>query len=99
MVAKATVEYSVASQSDLLRLSLFLFDKDPEVALEVFEIIKSAINMLADHPLAGRLVESALRELVISHGRTGYVASYHYDRFEHKVLILAIKHQRENDYH
>jgi len=99
MVAKATLEYSLESQSDLLRLSLFLFEKDPEAALDVFEIIKSAITILADHPLAGRLVGPALRELVISHGRTGYVASYHYDRLEHKVLVLAIKHQRENDYH
>ena len=99
MVAKATIEYSLEAQNDLLRLSLFLMEKDPLAALEIFEIIKSAIEMLANHPLAGRLTGLATRELVISHGKTGYIANYYFDRLAHKVLILAIKHQRENDYH
>ncbi len=99
MVTQATIEYSLEAQTDILRLSFFLLDQYPSAAVEVFEIIKSAIELLASHPLAGRLIGLSARELVISHGKTGYIASYYYDRLDNKVIILAIKHQRENDYH
>ena len=37
-----------------------------------------------------------LRELVISKGRTGYVALYRYLPEQDRVDILAIRHQRES---
>jgi plasmid stabilization system protein ParE len=39
-----------------------------------------------------------LRELVISRGRTGYVALYSFEEDRDAVLILAIRHQREAGY-
>jgi mRNA-degrading endonuclease RelE of RelBE toxin-antitoxin system len=39
------------------------------------------------------------RELVISRGRTGYIAIYELDKLTDIVVILAIKHQRENAFH
>lgn len=51
--------------------------------------------MLGRHPLLGRIVESGLRELVISRGRTGYVALYRYDAIRDEVFVLALRHQRE----
>jgi plasmid stabilization system protein ParE len=53
---------------------------------------------LGQHPLIGRAVESGCRELVISRGRSGYVALYRYDEARDDVLILAIRHQREAGY-
>jgi plasmid stabilization system protein ParE len=47
------------------------------------------------HPLLGRPTEHGLRELLISRGRTGYVALYQYDAAADKVLVLAVRHQRE----
>jgi plasmid stabilization system protein ParE len=38
------------------------------------------------------------RELVISFGRTGYVALYRFVLSENRVRVLAIRHQRELDY-
>ena len=58
----------------------------------------SAIEALADHPLLGRPVELGYRELVISRGRSGYLALYRYDEALDEVLILAIRHQREAGY-
>ena len=54
--------------------------------------------MLTNHPLVGRVAEKGLRELVISRGRSGYVALYSYERLEETVLILALRHQREVGY-
>ena len=44
------------------------------------------------------MVRQELRELVISHGRTGYLAPYRYRPLKRRVEVLAIKHQRELDY-
>jgi plasmid stabilization system protein ParE len=47
------------------------------------------------HPLIGRPVADDIRELIISRGKTGYVAQYGFDDAYDTVLILAIRHQRE----
>jgi plasmid stabilization system protein ParE len=49
-------------------------------------------------PLIGRIVERGLRELVISFGRSGYLALYRFVPARREVRILAIRHQRELDY-
>jgi plasmid stabilization system protein ParE len=54
--------------------------------------------VLKRHPLIGRPVEYGYRELIISRGRTGYVALYTYEEASDIVLILAIRHQRESGY-
>ena len=42
--------------------------------------------------------EAELRELVISYGRTGYVALYRFVVSRDEVRILALRHQRELGY-
>ncbi len=49
--------------------------------------------MLENHPFIGRPVRGELRELVISHGRSGYAALYRV-RVD-TAVVLAIRHQRE----
>jgi plasmid stabilization system protein ParE len=39
-----------------------------------------------------------MRELVISHGESGYVALYEHAPAEDLVRIVAIRHQREAGY-
>jgi plasmid stabilization system protein ParE len=48
--------------------------------------------------LIGRSVARPLRELVISFGKTGYVALYRFLPARDEVRILGIRHQRELDY-
>ena len=76
----------------------FLTDIDPSAATGALELIGEAVELLSHHPLIGRPVEHALRELVISRGRTGYLALYSFEEDQQAVLILAIRHQREADY-
>lgn len=84
--------------SDLERLRAFLIDSDPEAADQTIELILAGLSIIADHPLMGRPVESNYRELVISRGRSGYLALYRYDETRGRVLILAVRHQREAGY-
>ena len=67
-------------------------------APDVVHLIAEAVDVLANHPLMGRPVEQGLRELVISQGKSGYVALYSYEREADVVLVLAIRHQREAGY-
>lgn len=94
----AAVLYLPGALDDIERLAAFLRGSDPSAAVETKSLIESAIDILASHPLIGRSSEPGLRELVISRGRTGYIALYHYDETEDRVLVLAIRHQREGGY-
>jgi len=94
----AAIRYAPRASSDLLRLVDFLAESDPPVAAETADLIVSAVNALQHHPLLGRTVESDYRELVISRGKSGYLALYRYDEARDRVLVLAIRHQREAGY-
>jgi plasmid stabilization system protein ParE len=80
---------------DLDRLTDFLLEQSPESAAATAPIIISGLQALKLHPLLGRPAEYRLRELLISRGRTGYVALYDYHAATDTVLVLAVRHQRE----
>lgn len=94
----AALIYSRRAVLDLDRLTEFLLDTDPAAAPETAALIVEAVQVLANHPMVGRPAEQELRELVISRGRTGYLALYSYEEIHDTVLILAIRHQREAGY-
>jgi plasmid stabilization system protein ParE len=56
------------------------------------------VGILERHPLIGRPVRGSLRELVISHGRTGHVVLYRVSAAADRVEVLAIRYQREAGY-
>jgi plasmid stabilization system protein ParE len=84
------VKYSPRALANIERLE--------EAAPGVSELIGRAIAVLDEHPLIGRTVELGLRELVISRGKTGYLALYDYDQVHDEVTVLSVRHQREVDY-
>ncbi len=94
----ARLIYSSQALRDLERLSDFLLDGDPRAAGVTLDLIEEAVLVLGRHPLIGRPVESGLHELVISRGRSGYIALYSFEQAHDAVLILAIRHQREAGY-
>lgn len=93
-----SLSYSGRALADLERLTDFLIETDPSAAAETVGLIEEVVELLRRHPLIGRPVEYELRELVISRGRTGYVALYSFEEARDAVLILAIRHQREAGY-
>ena len=90
---------SVDAAQDLEELVDFLHAHDAEYAVDTIDLILNALNILEQHPHIGRLVQNNFRELIISRGKTGYVALYEYDQESDVVLILAIRHQREAGYY
>jgi plasmid stabilization system protein ParE len=94
----ARLVYSHTALLDLEKLTDFLLETDPLAAAETVGLIEEAVTVLKRHPLIGRPVESDLRELVISRGKTGYIALYSFEADQNAVLILAIRHQREAGY-
>lgn len=93
----ATIVYARRALDDLERLFAWLAEHDQDVAGRAAVAIRTAVLMLADHPLIGRPVHGELRELVISFGRTGYVALYRFVPHRSEVRVLALRHQRELD--
>lgn len=92
------IQFLPGALDDLKRLRDFLVDTDVTAAEETVLLILDAVDVLCAHPLLGRASQDKLRELVISRGRTGYVALYKYDERKDRILIAAIRHQREAGY-
>ncbi|HEX4481980.1 MAG TPA: type II toxin-antitoxin system RelE/ParE family toxin [Rudaea sp.] len=93
----AALSYSERAILDLERLAEFAAQAGEDEA-RIIDLIANAIDVLLEHPHIGRNVDDYLSELVISHGRTGYVAMYRFDIDENVARILAIRHQREAGY-
>lgn len=91
----AQVVYSALALEHIERAFEFLRDQSPDAAQDAVTAIQSAVDNLAAHPLIGRRIEGEVRELVISYGRTGYVALYRFVVSQDEVRVLAIRHQRE----
>jgi plasmid stabilization system protein ParE len=85
----AKVGYTAKALADLERLE--------QAASGARTVIASAVTSLVDHPLIGPVVDddTELRKLVISRGKTGYIALYRYDDARDEVVVAAIRHQRE----
>lgn len=89
------VHFTEQALSDLERIFQFLEQEAPGFAITVGEEIVDATSILQRHPLIGRPAPHNLRELVVSKGRSGYVAMYRFLPAKDRIDILAIRHQRE----
>ena len=87
--------FAPAALNDLERLAAFLLDQSERQAAETKPLLIDGLQVLKRHPLIGRPAEHGMRELLISRGRSGYVALYRYLVEADTVLVLAIRHQRE----
>jgi plasmid stabilization system protein ParE len=90
--------YTAQALLDLERLSDFLVATDPQAAQDTAVLIFEALDILVQHPEIGRKVHFGQRELVISRGRTGYLALYRFLPHIDRILGLALRHQRESGY-
>lgn len=91
----ARLKFEPSALADLERLTQFLVGADPQAAVRTAGLIFEAVAILQDHPMIGRLVEKGFRELVISRGRSGYIALYDFDEPKDLVVVHSIRHQRE----
>lgn len=100
------VQLSPAAEADLERLFEFLLDRaETTEDLDRTQAAIDAVRAAAQHGLATTpfsfrkaAQHPAQRELIIPFGGTGYVALYEIVNTS-KVIVLAVRHQREEDYH
>jgi plasmid stabilization system protein ParE len=95
------VRYTKTAREDLKRLYEFLLEQDLHAARRARLAIGKAMEFLCDFPFACRKAtpdNPFMRELLIPFDSGGYVALFEIES-EAVVTILAVRHQREDDYH
>jgi plasmid stabilization system protein ParE len=101
-VSRYRVRLTLEAVEDLKRLQAFLVDKDPTAAARALDAIETAFRLLENSPFSCRKAwpgdRPLLREILIPFGNAGYVALFEIDDSSH-VSVLAVRHQREEDYH
>ena len=102
MSKRYEVRFTEGAREDLLELHDFLAEHSLEAAEAAVATIERALTFLEEFPWACRsstaVPRSRFREMVIQFGRRGYVALFEIEG-EDVVTILAVRHQRESDYH
>ena len=104
---KYSVVFSQAAAEDLAQLFDFALQReldsetgDLDIPDRAVQAIKNGIAFLTSSPFSCRKVGSSsfMRELIIPFGHTGYVALF--EIVDSKTVIIgAVRHQREDDYH
>lgn len=98
------IRFTEEAELDLVRLYQFMLERDgADLALaeRALDAIRKAFISLEFMPFSFRKATSDnpfLREIVIPFGASGDVALYEIENDE-TVTILAVRHQREDDYH
>ncbi len=98
---KFTVRFTTDAKDDLVRLYALLLEKDLKAAEEALDALSKGFGFLREFLFSCRkaLPENPLlRELLVSFGISGYVALFEIED-QATVTILAIRHQREDDYY
>jgi plasmid stabilization system protein ParE len=101
------VTFSEAAAQDLDELFDFVLQRelnsetgDLDLPARALQAIEDGVKLLTTSPFACRKAGSSpfLRELVIPFGHAGYVALFEIVD-AHNVIVGAVRHQREDDYH
>lgn len=94
------VRFTLEAKADIERLYRFLAERDLPTAERALQVIDRAWSFLEEFPFSCRKADeshSLLRELIIPFGGAGYVALFEIE-VDRTVTVLAIRHQREDDY-
>ena len=99
---KYSVRFTRATEENLLRLFDFLLEQDTAAAKHAMNAIAKGLEFLGLFPFSCRKALDVapnpfLREIIIPFGSAGYVALFEIEDAQ-TVTILAVRHQREDDY-
>ena len=97
------VRFTKEAEDDLLRLIDFLVVQDLAAARKAQAAITKAVMFLTIFPFSCRKAEGSagnpfVRELLVPFGNAGYVALFEIEDAK-TVTIIAVRHQREDDYY
>ena len=94
------IRYTRDARDDLRRLYAFLLEQDLSAAERAMDVIDKGLELLRTFPFSCRKADPDnpfLREMLVSFGSYGYLALYEIED-DRTITILAIRHQREDDY-
>ena len=100
-----TVITSPEAQDDFEHLQDFWIEvANPDIADRAIATILKALEVLSIFPHSCRKASTdffnlVCRELIIPFGSSGYLALFEIQEEYSRVALLAVKHQRESDYH
>ncbi len=102
-MSRFKVRFTPEAEDDLLRLFDFLLGQEIATAERAQVAIAKAVELLEVFPFACRKAPGGdgnpfSRELIIPFADSGYVALFEIEN-ANTVTILAVRHQREEDYH
>jgi plasmid stabilization system protein ParE len=91
------------AQEDLERLHSFLAEIDHDLADRAIHEIAQAYEFLKRMPHSCRKTQlqgspKHFREMIVNFGKSGYLILFEITA-EDDVVVMAVKHQRESDYH
>lgn len=94
------VSFSVDSLDDLDRLREFLEGKSPEAWSKAKTAIITEIRSLTTRAGIHKPVPDRLHQhdMQVKFGSRGYIVRYHYERGDDLVVVLRMKHQREDGF-
>jgi plasmid stabilization system protein ParE len=98
------VRFTREAERDIVRLYQFILERDPGdwvLADRALDAVRHGIRGLEQSPFSYRKAPAGnplLRELIIPFGSAGYVALFEIEGND-LVTVLAIRHQREDDYY
>ncbi len=93
-----SIQYSPRALADFQRVANFLSDSTEQDADARVGALVAAIDVLAQNPHIGRLVNDVARELIIGAGAHGYVALYEYWQEWDTIIVLRVRARREGSY-
>ena len=94
------LRFTLEAKSYLERLYGFLAEQDLEASERALDVSDRAWTILEWFPFSCRKAEDSnpfVREIVIPFGSAGYVALFEIEN-QQTVTVLAVRHQREDDY-
>lgn len=102
-MSRRRVRFTTEAADDLERLVAFLAERDGRAAESAGATLARALDLLGDFPFSCRKAAGGdgspfLRELLVPFGVSGYVLLFEIEDRQW-ITVLAIRHQREDDYH
>jgi plasmid stabilization system protein ParE len=91
------IHVASSAQPDIERIWAFYLVLDEKLATRSIKTLFDGLDILLKNPSVCALWGHGLRTLPIKFGQSGFMALYRYNPLTEEVLVLRIRHQREQD--